>query len=106
MEPPFAFRARHRFILCGRELLPGDRVTVYPGFGVYPVLNVPPDYMAVAEAFGNDALEPITPSLSAASFAQAVGLEPVAAPGKRERRSRRAWGRRLHRERAGLALHR
>jgi|SRR5688572_8413458 len=104
MEPPFTFGARKRFILCGREIFPGDRVSVYPGYGIFPVLGVPPDYGAVAGALADDSLEPLTPSLSPQSFAQAVGLESASGRGTSPPRSDRVWGRRLRRERAGLAI--
>ena len=104
MGPPFTFRVRNRFTFCGRTLQAGDRVTVYPGAGVFPVLTVPPNYGAVAGALADGQLEPLTRPVSAASFSQAVGLEASLSPGTSRARSYRAWGRRVHRERARLEI--
>lgn len=102
---PFILAVAQPIRLCGRLLAPGDRVTVYPGFGVYPLLDVPPNYGAVLGALASGALEPLSPSLSVDQFAAAVGLEtpsPSSAPSCS--RSVRRWGGRLHRARSGLTL--
>ena len=102
---PIVLRVTRRVRVCGRLLHPEDRIAVYPGYGVYPILEAPPNYGAIAGAMADGALEPVTPSLSRHAFAAAVGLEArspslASALGRPSAR----WGARLHRERAGLRL--
>lgn len=105
MEPPFLFRATEHFRLCGRVLAPDDEVAIYPGYGIYPILNVPPNYGAVAGALGEGSLVSTTRHLSPDAFAAAVGLDPPPAPRQPCASTvPRRWGARLHRARAGLFL--
>lgn len=104
MEPPFVLRVTEPIRLCGRLLYPGDRVSVYPGQGVYSLLHLPPNYGAVLGAMADGALEPLTPSLSPGAFAQAVGLDPAPVARGSLPRSARRWGAKLQRERSGLTV--
>lgn len=102
---PIVVRVTRRTRILGRLLSSDDRIAIYPGHGIFPILDVPPNYGAIAGALDDGDLELVSPSLSVELFAQAVGLEArqpsSASPSGRPSRS---WGARLHRERAGLRL--
>jgi len=90
MEEPFIFRVTAEEVqLLGRRLQAGDQIAVYPGRGVIPVLDCPPNYGAVLGAAVAGDLELISPHQQLDALAAAVGLEPSSPALSRHRYPRR-----------------